>query len=401
MKLTLTLVIAIVLGLTGCGSDPALTAITITPATATISLGQTVQLKAIGTFHKTNQSIRTDDITGSVTWTSSNRAIATVNSSGLVTSVSPGTVTITATGGGEFVGVVASATVTVSGAPGQSASRDLQSITLIPGSSTLLTVGATTQFQAIGNYNLTPLTQDLTTTATWVSSNSGVATVSNAGLATAIAAGSTTITVKATGVNGAVVTATGTLTVNGTTAPTRDLISITIIPASQEVQNTGEQAQFVAIGNFNNTPTTVDMTNTVQWSSSDAKVATISATGLATVTGGGTATIVAKATAPASGATISATAGIINPNNGSVVLPQLTVYKLGNISAGIITTTPGPISCGNICTGGYPLHSTVTLTASPAAGHTFVGFSANCTVISPISCTVQMDSNETVAAEFN
>jgi len=277
----------------------------------------------------------------------------------------------------------------------------LVSITLIPSTSTVQNPGATTQFQAIGNYNLTPLTRDLTSTATWKSSNVQVGTINSSGLATAVSAGSTTITASATAANGGIVTATGTFTVTGTTAAARDLLSITIIPTSQTVQNTGEQAQFLAIGNFSNTPTSVDLTNTVTWSSSDTRIATVSTTGLATATGGGTATIVARTTAPVSGASISATATFINPASGSVTMPQLTVYKLGDPLLGIVTSSPGQISCGSICTGGFSLGSSVTLTASPAAGHTFVGWSSNGTPAgNPLVCTIQMNSNETVSAEF-
>lgn len=67
----------------------AVTGVTVSPATASVAVGATNQLAAsVVPSTATNQA---------VTWTSSNTAIATVNSTGLVTGVSDGTATITAT----------------------------------------------------------------------------------------------------------------------------------------------------------------------------------------------------------------------------------------------------------------------------------------------------------------
>ncbi len=63
--------------------------VSLTPATATINVGSTQQLTAtVAPTNATNQT---------VIWSSSNTAIATVNSSGLVTAIAAGTATITAT----------------------------------------------------------------------------------------------------------------------------------------------------------------------------------------------------------------------------------------------------------------------------------------------------------------
>jgi hypothetical protein len=67
----------------------AVTGVTITPATATISVGTTQPLTA--TVAPTNATNKV------VSWTSSNTAVATVNASGLVTAVASGTATITVT----------------------------------------------------------------------------------------------------------------------------------------------------------------------------------------------------------------------------------------------------------------------------------------------------------------
>jgi len=74
----------------------------------------------------------------------------------------------------------------------------LTSIAVTPATATVQLPG-TVQFTATGNYS-DGGTQDLTSTATWSSSNRGVATISASGLATAVAAGSTNMTASFNGI---------------------------------------------------------------------------------------------------------------------------------------------------------------------------------------------------------
>lgn len=67
------------------------TTITVSPATKTLVVGATQQVTV---------SEDSNDVTGSSTFASSDTGVATVNASGLVTAVAPGTATITATKGG-------------------------------------------------------------------------------------------------------------------------------------------------------------------------------------------------------------------------------------------------------------------------------------------------------------
>ncbi|MGQ0538135.1 MAG: Ig-like domain-containing protein [Gemmatimonadaceae bacterium] len=78
--------------------------VTVTPATAHVSTGKSRQLTA--TLRDASGNVLTGR---SVTWTSSNLLVATVSSSGLVTGLLPGTVTIRATSEGKS----GAATITV------------------------------------------------------------------------------------------------------------------------------------------------------------------------------------------------------------------------------------------------------------------------------------------------
>ena len=86
--------------------DP--TSVTVSPSTASVGVGETVQLTA--TVNPSNASPKT------VTWTTSNSSYATVSTSGLVTGVAAGTVTITATSTSN-PSLSSNCTVTVTAAP--------------------------------------------------------------------------------------------------------------------------------------------------------------------------------------------------------------------------------------------------------------------------------------------
>src|SRR5205814_7756806 len=75
----------------GPPSSPTLTSIQVTPAYPTLSFNQTQQMFATGTY--SDGSVQ--DLTNSVTWASSNTAVATLSSSGVASAVGHGTATIT------------------------------------------------------------------------------------------------------------------------------------------------------------------------------------------------------------------------------------------------------------------------------------------------------------------
>ena len=57
---------------------------------------------------------------------------------------------------------------------------------------------------------------------------------------------------------------------------------------------------------------------------------------------------------------------------------DLTVTRIGS-GSGMVTSTPAGINCGIACYSRYPRNSSVSLTATPASGSTFAGWSGACT----------------------
>jgi hypothetical protein len=405
--------------LVGCLSN-SLISVQVLPAagSAAVAVGQTSQFQALGSYTKSGHAGTSKDLTSQVTWQSSNPVVATINSAGLATGVSVGVSNISATIQGSFGVVVGTSNITVTAG---AIPRVLTALTVSPGSQTITATGQTAQLIAIGTYSAAPLTQDLSNSVTWKSSNIQVASVSSSGLVSGVGVGSTTITALATATDGSVISANVTVTVN--TAPSgRILTSLSVIPPSQAVSATGETAQYIAIGTFSAAPLTLDLTSQVAWQSSDVQVGQVNSSGLVTgigpvtVSTTGIATITALATAsdgsiiPASGTFEEAASSVVN-------LPTLTIYKVGNgtgtVTAGTSLSPDGSslqgtvvINCGSGagCIGNFPVGTKVYLVAVAITGSTFDGWSVNCPLVSPTIlnvCSVTMTNNSTVGAIFD
>lgn len=147
--------------------------VSVTPATGKLNIGATLQLSA--------EVLDVDGVplsSGAITWTSSNPAVATVSSTGLVTALAVGAVTITATSGT----VTGTAAVTIPA---------VDHIVVAPASASLgsnETQQLTATLYDVDNMVLTGRV------VTWSSSNTGVATVSSTGLVTGVGNGTATIT---------------------------------------------------------------------------------------------------------------------------------------------------------------------------------------------------------------
>src|SRR5262249_9431063 len=152
---------------------------------------------ATGTFSDGS----TKDLSASVTWTTADGTIASIDAMGNAKGLAQGMTTVTATDGTSTLS--ASTSLTVSNA-------QLVSIAITPPSPSI-PKGTTQAFVATGTYTDGSM-KDLTTAVTWVSSDMTVASVSTVGVATGQGAGTATITGSdpASGVKGsAMLTVTG------------------------------------------------------------------------------------------------------------------------------------------------------------------------------------------------
>src|SRR5437899_1369508 len=207
-------------GTTAAGAPKPVASVTVSPTSASVLQGQTLQLTA------TIKDSAGNVLSGrAVTWTSSDASVATVSSSGLVGAVAAGSVTITATSEGRS----GTAAIVVANTP-------VASVVVSPASAGVL-VGGTVQLaasprDAAGNALAGR-------TVTWASSNNGVATVNGSGVVTGVTVGSATITATSEAKSG-----TGAITVTAPPPPPGGTIL---------VRETFEDGAFASRGWYDNT----------------------------------------------------------------------------------------------------------------------------------------------------
>ena len=206
---------------TGCNEEttttpppppPTVTAVQVAPAAATLGMGQNQQFTATAILSNGAQK----NITSSASWLSTATSVATVSTTGLVTALTSGSTTVTATDAP--TGIQGTVTLTV---------ISPVSITVTPNSPTTV-VGGAQQFTAVGTY-ANGSQGDITANATWASSDLSVATVASGGLATALASGTTNVT--------ATDAASGVLGMATLTVPATNLVLITPAPVTTTTFN--------------------------------------------------------------------------------------------------------------------------------------------------------------------
>ena len=228
-----------------------------------------------GSTYKLTATVLPENTTDSksVSWSSSNSEVATVDANGTVTAKRAGTAVITAT---STNGKSAGCTVTVSKKeiPITEISLDKSSATLTEGETTTLTATVLPENTTYGK------------SVKWSSSNVAVATVDIMGKVTAKSAGTAIIT--AISENGK--TASCTITVNK--KDTNITITEVRLNKSTETLTEGDKTTLTATVLPENT---TDSKN-VSWSSSNSEVATVDANGTVTAKRAGTAIITATST---------------------------------------------------------------------------------------------------------
>jgi hypothetical protein len=187
------LVVALALPFAGCSNPAEVDSISVTPTPPTLNVGQTVQLDAVGTYdHAKPHPPTTQDVTDTATWSSSAPSVATVSATGLVTAVTAGTATISASMNG-FTGLVSgSVSVTVTNPAGNGVSGSvsgLQTLVILPSSVSIDDLQGNGEFLAIAT--LTDGTvEDVTNTVTWISDAPNIFPISTNG--TGVASSGTT-----------------------------------------------------------------------------------------------------------------------------------------------------------------------------------------------------------------
>lgn len=300
----------------------AVASVAITGTPASLQYGQSAQLTAVPS------GASGAALTGrTVTWSSSNAAIATISSSGAITAgaVRGGTaesVTFTATVEQK------SASVTVAVSP-----IAVATVNLSPSSATV-TVGQTVQLTAtLGDMTGATLSGRA---VTWTSQNPALATVNAQGLVTAVAPGSVVITAASGSVQG-----TTAITVNP--EPVANVM-INGAPTGLQYEQT---VQLTATAT--SASGAVLTGRPVSWSSSNAAIATISAAGVITggaVRGGTAESVTFTATVEQKSATVTVPIAPI-PVATVVVSPSssaLTVGQTVQLSAALRDVTGATLS---------------------------------------------------------
>jgi YD repeat-containing protein len=324
---------------------PVLQSITVTPPNPSVALGLTEPFTAMGNYSDNSQQ----NLTNTVSWSSSSLTIATINSAGVASTLAQGSTTIKAMSGA----ISGSTTLTVT-AP------VLQSITVTPPNPSVA-LGLTEPFTAMGNYS-DNTQQNVTSAVTWSSSALTIATVNSSGVASTLAQGSTTITATSGSINGS-----ATLTV---TAPT--LVSLSISPTNPSVLK-GATQQFTATGTYTDN-STQNLTNSATWSSSMTSVATINTSGLAATLVQGTSTITATSGSVNNSTVLTVVLASPGPSIATLSAPQAAVGDTITItgsnfgfSQGISFVTFNGVSSGICTTPSCWSSSSITVTVPAGA----------------------------------
>jgi len=283
--------------------------VVLTPDTVSMFTGQTTPLVA------TTRDATGAVVTGTpVAWSTSNSSVATVSSEGVVTAVSVGTATITATSNGHN----GTATVIVSSVPVASVTVSPSSVSVVQGGTTSLTA---TMKDASGNVLANRA-------VSWSSSNTQVATVSGTGVVTGVGAGTTTINAVSENKGGS-----ATVTV---TPPVTPVGSVVVSPATASVV-AGQTTTLVAtVKDANGTVVT---NRVVTWTSSNAAVATVSTAGVVTGVTTGTATISATSEGKSGSAIVTVTPA---PVGSVAVAPSASTIIIGQ--TGTLTATVSDVN---------------------------------------------------------
>ena len=362
---------------------PVLAEIAITPAAATIRVGETRGFATVCSDASGNTMPGVP-----VAWSCNDETVGTIGADGVFTALAAGSATITASADG----VSGTAAVTVT-------DEDL-----VPQSIAITPTAATLAVNDKGQFTATALDQfgnELPEVAvTWTSSNTTVGTIDESGIFTALAAGSATVTATAGEIAG-----TATVTVSADAEdpvdPVLGSLKVTPLRATLEVEDT---QKFIVTGydqNGNAMPS-----GEVTWTSSNETIGTINADGIFTALAAGTTTLTATAGEVSGTAAVTVIAAepalaklAVSPSAAILDAGETRQFdvvafdRFGNVVADVaVTWTSSDPGVGTIDTCGLFTAicagtTTLTATGDGAAGTATVTVTSDDPVLSRIAVT--------------
>ena len=334
----------------------------VTPSSADISWNEEVGLTAM--YYRITNGVRDDgtDVTSMASWTSSASGVATVTASGVVKGVKGGATTVTAT----YEGESASASITV---------RDVVEYELdVTPSSASISWNETASLKAT-YYTITNGVKnggtDVTSSASWSSDNTGVATVSR-GTVTGKGQGTAKITAAYSGESDSASISVGNVTSH----------ELVVTPASASVnwnETVSLKAMYYTTTN-GVTDSGKDVTSSADWSSSRTGVATVTSSGVVKGVAGGTATVTATYSGMSDSASITVKDVVthelvLSPGSASIDFGETVSF-----SALYYTTTNGKTTYSDVTASATWSRSGTALTSTGTKGE-YVGENAGSSTV--------------------
>lgn len=281
----------------------------------------------------------------------------------------------------------------------------------------IVTVGQTVAWRAIALFN-DGSQQTVTSSATWTSAASGVASV-NAGVITGVSAGTASIGASYRGHQAA-----GVVTVTNADEPPPTVTSLSI--TGNTTVEVGQTSQLHAVAHLSN-GSTLPVTASASWSSSNSGVASVVG-GLVSATTAGTTTITATYLGQSASVTFEVTAATVTSltvsgatslqvgqstqwqavahysNGGSQNVTNAASWSSGtpsvaSVAGGLVTAQSAGSSVISASFGGRSGNDTVTVTAAPPTAGTITISGTPCSVVGQTAQLTAMLNGQNVTAQ--
>lgn len=336
--------------LTVTAAQSALTALAVSPASAVVIVGDSLNLVTVPTAPT--------GVAVTYQYTSSNNTVATVTTNGRVVGLAPGTAVITVIGSGAGGGYTANSITRTVDVNVQTGATGVSGLQVNP-TTINMARGATQTLTAVANQPA----DAPRATISFGSNAPSVATVSQTGVVTALSPGSATITVTATSPRGFGFAASTQSQLVGVTVTEggQDGVSLLqVTPGTLSLTQNAAQPLSVTLVQPQGAPTAQ-----VTYATSASAVATVSANGIVQGVAPGSATITVTATSPAGGVYRATT------------LSQQLQVTVSNAAAGITAISVVPASANLSVGEGRAITVVPTQPAgAPAATYEFTSSSS-------------------------